>query len=809
MGRSGDARAEEDLSRIPDRITDKLGGRRTGKIPGRDTGRLPGRPSGRIHPVRTEPIPSRTAVVVVTQPLKLGVEATPGVKPVPLTIPEVVPGVGFWLAWGALALGMVLVPAGFREAIIDDAYITFRYARNLVDGAGLVFNPGERVEGYTSLLWTLLAAGLQLLEGDVPRLAQFVSVMCNLLLATLVWAYGRRKLFHSPYVAMIAPLFLLANLNVGAWAAHGMETSLFTLLLTLGVFMAAPEEEDHVLSWDVAFGAGLLLAAACWTRPEGILYGGVVLGLTGGMALLRKAGRSSIAVMALTLVTPVALLFAWRYSYYGEWLPNTFYAKATGGAGRLEEGARYLLRAFDTIALGGLLLVPLIGLSKRLLDGPRPLFFLLILATAVYALGVGGDAFAGARFFVPVLPLLYLLVQDGLSSFFRRWKFFRLLTALGTLLLALYTVVTTGDAIAQQARMAEAMSRNRAFLGQMLDALLPPGSLIALNTVGALPYYAQRPTLDLYGLTDVHIARMPLKPGVSLDTGHEKGDGDYVLRRRPDLILMRNVWVADVPIESHRALYGTSERELMANPAFLVQYRPVNLQLRPGLQFGLYLRADHDPAELQARFQELNLTTFGDLEALVPERWLELSLYQSGLRLLQNRRPEMAVRDFERALEIYPDAGDVHLALAQAQEGLNVLDKAEVHYTRATELLTESSQAWLGLGNVMAKGERSEEAIRAYQRALVADPNLVDAYANIAAQYLKQGKNADAIPFLKRALTRSPRDLELWVKLGGAAGLAQKWSDAREALERATQLSADDPKVKGLREWLLARVPRE
>src|SRR6266404_6223228 len=65
---------------------------------------------------------------------------------------------GRWLAWGVLLLCAVLLALRFRYHTCDDAFISFRYARNLVEGHGLVFNPGERVEGYTNFVWVLLAA---------------------------------------------------------------------------------------------------------------------------------------------------------------------------------------------------------------------------------------------------------------------------------------------------------------------------------------------------------------------------------------------------------------------------------------------------------------------------------------------------------------------------------------------------------------------------------------------------------------------------------------------------------------------------
>lgn len=716
-------------------------------------------------------------------------------------------GIGFTMAWGALALGMVAVSAGMRDAIIDDAYITFRYAHNLASGLGLVFNAGERVEGYTSLLWTLLASSVETLGADVPKLAQFFSVMFNLWLLFVSYAFARRKLGHLPYVALITPMLLLCNMNVGAWAAHGMETSLFTIVLTLGLMMSAPDEDGSLLRRDTALGAGLVLATASLTRPEGVLYTLLVLALNGMRAARAKRGGGALILLAITALVPVALHFIWRYSFYGEWLPNTFYAKATGGAGKWETGLRYLVHFYDKSLLQGLILVPMVTMIRRAPQGPRPLFGLATLMTAVYALGVGGDAFMGSRFFVPVLPIFYLLVQDGLNTFFRSWRPVRVATAVYVLWVGLQTVISTGEVAVQQANIAESMTRNRIFLGKMLYSLTPPGYTIALNTVGALPYYAERLTLDMYGLTDAVIARAPAEKGYNSDPGHEKGDGNYVLQRRPDMILLRNVWLADVPIEAHRGLYGASERQLWANPAFLEQYQPVDLRLRNDLLFGFYLRKDHPVEELTARFNELSLNSFGTVEELSSERGMERVLFEAGLRLMQAGRAEGAVREYERALELYPDAGEVHLALAQALEGLERLPEAYEHYQRATELMTESAMAWLGLGNVEARRDHSAEAVRAYQKALVVDPNLVDAYANLASQYLKEGHNSDAVPVLRQALNRAPRDLELWVKLGAAAGLAQRWGDAKEALERSHNISPTDPRTVKLKEFLLKRLP--
>ena len=72
-------------------------------------------------------------------------------------------------------LGLVVVLLGvafdahcrhYWPFLSDDALISFRYAERLTQGDGLTWNDGERVEGYSNLLWVLLVAGLHRLGID-------------------------------------------------------------------------------------------------------------------------------------------------------------------------------------------------------------------------------------------------------------------------------------------------------------------------------------------------------------------------------------------------------------------------------------------------------------------------------------------------------------------------------------------------------------------------------------------------------------------------------------------------------------------
>ncbi|HWR98315.1 MAG TPA: hypothetical protein VN317_07805, partial [Candidatus Methanoperedens sp.] len=172
----------------------------------------------------------------------------------------------------ALFLAHALCSWGWMQ---DDAYITFRYARNLAGGQGLVFNPGERVEGYTNFLWVLFAAASESLGIPSARTMPFVGLACGAATVLLLFFFGRRLASASgpPRRWAGAPAALLLALSPGfaLYAVTGLETPLFTALVLASAVAAA-------LGRPLAFAAACSLAFL--VRPEAALLG------IGGAALL-------------------------------------------------------------------------------------------------------------------------------------------------------------------------------------------------------------------------------------------------------------------------------------------------------------------------------------------------------------------------------------------------------------------------------------------------------------------------------------------------------------------------------------------
>ena len=282
--------------------------------------------------------------------------------------------------------------------LCDDAFISFRYARNLVEGQGLVFNAGERVEGYTNFLWVLELAALWKVFGLRPEsVAPWLSVVCTIatLAAVVWWAARLPGLRRRGLVIWMALGLLCTSATFAVWTSGGgLETRQFTLFVVVAVACLTVHSGSRL----GLLGASLSLAAAAYTRPEGLLIAACCFGWFAAQRVV-AAKRLRLDVRELSwLVLPfVALVgahFLFRYGYYGEWLPNTYYAKHVRPW--YESGFNYLWAA--ALETGLYLLMPLAVLAVRRAWRERgDLRLVLPLACIVphmaYVFRIGGDYF--------------------------------------------------------------------------------------------------------------------------------------------------------------------------------------------------------------------------------------------------------------------------------------------------------------------------------------------------------------------------------------------------------------------------------
>ncbi len=172
------------------------------------------------------------------------------------------------LGLGALAILVALSGLLWPSWLSDDAFISFRYAQNLVAGHGLVYNLGERVEGYTNFLWTVLAAGVIAGGGDVALWSHIAGVALGIAIVLLCYVLAARLL--GPAWALVAALIVATSQSLLLYTARGsgLETGLFTLLVLAAsaCYLAAAGVRRNLL-----IATGLLLGLAALTRPEGVL----------------------------------------------------------------------------------------------------------------------------------------------------------------------------------------------------------------------------------------------------------------------------------------------------------------------------------------------------------------------------------------------------------------------------------------------------------------------------------------------------------------------------------------------------------
>lgn len=388
---------------------------------------------------------------------------------------------------------------------VDDAYITFRYAQNLADGLGLVYNPGQAVLGTTTPLWAaLLALFYRLGATDLPWVATVLAALCDGASAFLLVLLGRRLGWPLSGALLLGLAWALNPPSV-AFATGGMETSLFVLVALGALSLAATDR------WAVAAalaGTGVLV------RPESAILAGVVV----AWAFWRQRRVPVRALLACAV--PVLAIGAGLLLWYGTPIPQSVLAKQVAYQ---EPGAGVTLLAFVLQAV-------LPGWSTFLLSAQLPTFGILTLATVglvllvavswlavrvlrrrsaawlpfvgfgvLYVLFYLVGSLHGGRvwpwYLVPLVPLYLLLGAAGLAALrpsARPWL-------AGALLLWQLPAVDwhqpflpAGVDLRREAVYAQ--------IGAELRQDLPPTALVAAPEIGALGYYSHLRILDTVGL---------------------------------------------------------------------------------------------------------------------------------------------------------------------------------------------------------------------------------------------------------------------------------------------------------------------
>ena len=492
----------------------------------------------------------------------------------------------------------------------DDAFISFRYARNLATGNGLVYNVGERVEGYTNFLWTVLLAALHRFDSDLPRVASWVGRAFALATPALLFLGTTRLAVLQPpaslaapvrwFVAALAPLLLCVSESWAAWAVGGLENVLSAFLVAAATLSYLCFLETRSLPAAGAAGpAANVSSARPWLPPATLLHvcasslALAVLNHPSNLlfavpiavdAWLRSGGslqRRALLPAVFLFLALVGIWVLWRWAYYGDWLPNTFHAKMGFTRFVLDRGLRFLALALKAlpVAASAVAVLALLVASARQQRHPAWVLVGAVLLHALYVLAVGGEEFPALRLFVVELPLLALVLQlltNRLGGF---------LTGRAQTLQAVAAVLLVAALTGAHAAWLYASPRVRVLdqpvrqyrtalsraAATRLKELLPAETLFAHSGAGLLAYYTNFRWIDTLGLTDRTIARRQLDSMGKGAAGHEKGDGAYVWSRKPDYVMFPGYPISDAKPSTRGDL------ELFAIPEFRSTYRSVRL----------------------------------------------------------------------------------------------------------------------------------------------------------------------------------------------------------------------------------------
>ncbi len=315
----------------------------------------------------------------------------PGVMRLVRLAAVLVAGLAIWLGLGGLPHN------------VDDAYISIRYADNLARGEGLVYNPGERVEGFSNPVWTLALVLPAAMGLDALMAAKILGLACTGLAAgTAVLLAAELARPRTPGAALATALgaaMLAISHPATWWATGGLETPSVGAALLLSLYLMTLEARDPGRRPWSALVAGL----AATSRPETpLLVGALAL----GRAVLAWPGRDLRGLLrwcALAAILPLGWL-AFRLGYYPDPLPNTFYRKSIQAP--LTRALAYVLPWVKLEA--PFLLAGTLGLLALLrARAAQGLALLgLVLGQLVFLLWSRGDWMPSHRFLVPMLPAL-------------------------------------------------------------------------------------------------------------------------------------------------------------------------------------------------------------------------------------------------------------------------------------------------------------------------------------------------------------------------------------------------------------------
>lgn len=419
------------------------------------------------------------------------------------------------------AIGLLTLSRAHPE---EDAFILFRYVRNVVDGHGIVFNVGgAHAEGATDFLWMILLCVVTWLGIDVAVAAALLNAVgagiAGFLLFQVLESAGLARLGRGIWWVLVP--VTVVSLSGASAAYGGFSSMLYSGLILLAVHVGIGSRAN------VAWLPGLSLVLGLF-RPDGALIGGAAA-FVGAVRAWRLSRLTQYLLLLLAAALIGALYFVWRYHYFGLLLPLPLYVKSRIGEVDKVAALPQALRA-PFLALPGL------GAELHWLTAGGALMAILVCAVASISLYRSERAFApwpgrllGALPYVALYAALSFAYQTQNFD----WRFqapihlgaiyfaFRALRALSTRAIvsrrtagALAGVAVLGSIVTGVPRVLGDLNPLRGgylnTFAARFGAELPAGTRIALSEAGRFPFWTDSQVVDIIGLNSNETAIYPV-----------------------------------------------------------------------------------------------------------------------------------------------------------------------------------------------------------------------------------------------------------------------------------------------------------
>jgi hypothetical protein len=432
----------------------------------------------------------------------------------------------------------ILLGLNFYHFLVDDVYISLRYARNLADGYGLVFNTdgSTPVEGYTNFLWVMMEALLfvaGLPDESILHIIRIVGIVFGTGVVIVTYKLMRLLEFEH-HTSLIAILLLCVLPEFSFWSVGALETTLYMFLLMLSLYVYISERKagrDHVWSMVLLF----LLAL---TRPEGFFIAGVIILYHLVHGFIKNDGKRTFLKILPGLILFFILFgayFIWRFNMYGYLFPNTFYAKKISYLSQLfyrsQEINRFVGPLFPLFAIAS------IGFFQfhKNFSYERLLLFSVLVALISFCYLARAEWMPGHRYELPFVPLLLVFFSAGLGkiayaesgrlkgSLRRTIIPFCLLLFFGGFFISRFN-----DLRKKGNEFGKQLNRAHVPLGKWLKRHAPANASYASWDMGAVPYFS-----GLHTIVDINREGL-----LNAYTTHNGYDIDRLISLNPSFLVL-------------------------------------------------------------------------------------------------------------------------------------------------------------------------------------------------------------------------------------------------------------------------------